>query len=307
MNKLLWMRCFVRVVETGSFSAVARELDIGQPNVSRHIAALEADLGALLLHRSTRQLVVTPEGQRYYAQARQALDLIAQAEADVLGQHNPRGLLRVTCSPALGTEVITPTLPAFLEHYPDIELELRLDDGYVDLVAEGIDVAIRGGELKDSALRARRLGNSERLCVASAGYVARHGMPATTADLARHQCIVYTLLEGSGAWRLSDGEVHVRGRLRVNSLEAVRRATLDGLGIGYLSRWMVAEHLRSGALVDVLPGRAPAFSPVSAVYSAARLLPLRASVFIDHIAGVLAATPGFDGVAPALKYAGNSP
>lgn len=307
MNKLLWMRCFVRVVETGSFSAVARELDIGQPNISRHIAALEADLGALLLHRSTRQLVVTPEGQRYYAQARQALDLIAQAEADVLGQHNPRGLLRVTCSPALGTEVITPTLPAFLEHYPDIELELRLDDGYVDLVAEGIDVAIRGGELKDSALRARRLGNSERLCVASAGYVARHGMPATTADLARHQCIVYTLLEGSGAWRLSDGEVHVRGRLRVNSLEAVRRATLDGLGIGYLSRWMVAEYLRSGALVDVLPGRAPAFSPVSAVYSAARLLPLRASVFIDHIAGVLAATPGFDGVAPALKYAGNSP
>lgn len=300
MNKLLWMRCFVRVVETGSFSAVARELAIGQPNVSRHIAALEADLGALLLHRSTRQLVVTQEGRHYYAQARQALDLIAQAEADVLGQHNPRGLLRVACSPALGTEIITATLPAFLERYPDIELELRMDDGYVDLVAGGIDVAIRGGELKDSALRARRLGNSARLCVASPGYVARHGAPATAADLARHQCIVYTLLEGSGAWRLRDGEVHVRGRLRVNSLEAVRRAALGGLGIGYLPRWMVDEHLRSGALVDVLAGHAPTFSPVNAVYSAARLLPVRASVFIDHIATVFAATPGFDGVAPAL-------
>jgi DNA-binding transcriptional LysR family regulator len=299
MNKLLWMRCFVRVVETGSFSAVARELDIGQPNVSRHIAALEADLGALLLHRSTRQLVVTPEGQRYYAQARQALDLIGQAEADVLGQHNPRGLLRVSCSPALGTEIITATLPVFLERYPDIELDLRLDDGYVDLVAEGVDVAIRGGELKDSALRARLLGHSERLCVASAGYVARHGVPAGTVDLARHQCIVYTLLGGSGAWRLSDGEVHVRGRLRVNSLECVRRAALDGLGIGYLPRWMVDAHLRSGALVDVLAGHPPTFSPVNAVYSAARLLPLRASVFIDHIAGVFALTPGFVDVAPA--------
>ena len=300
MNKLLWMRCFVRVVETGSFSAVAREFDIGQPNVSRHIAALEAELGALLLHRSTRQLVVTAEGQRYYAQARQALDLITQAEADVLGQHKPRGLLRVACSPALGTDIISGTLPAFLERYPDIDLELRLDDGFVDLVAEGIDVAIRGGELKDSALRARRLGDSERLCVASADYVARHGAPASTADLARHQCIVYTLLGGSGAWRLSDGEVHVRGRLRVNSLEGVRRAALDGLGIGYLPRWMVAGHLRTGALVDVLAGHVPTFAPVYAVYSAARLLPLRASVFIDHIAGVFAATPGFDGVAPAL-------
>jgi DNA-binding transcriptional LysR family regulator len=296
MNKLLWMRCIVRVVETGSFSAVARELDIGQPNVSRHIAALEADLGALLLHRSTRQLAVTPEGQRYYAQARQALDLIAQAEADVLGQHNPRGLLRVACSPALGTEIITDTLPAFLERYPDIELELRMGDAYVDLVAEGVDVAIRGGELKDSALRARRVGSSERLCVASAGYVARHGAPAATADLARHQCIVYTLLGGGGAWRFSDGEVDVRGRLRVNSLEGVRRAALDGIGIGYLPMWMVADHLRTGALVAVLAGHAPALTPVNAVYSAARLLPLRAAVFIDHVAALFAATPGLDGV-----------
>ena len=302
MNKLLWMRCFVRVVETGSFSAVARELDIGQPNVSRHIAALEADLGALLLHRSTRQLAVTPEGQRYYAQARQALDLIAQAEADVLGQHNPRGLLRVACPPGLGTEIIAGTLPAFLERYPDIELELRMSDAFVDLVAEGVDVAIRGGELKDSALRARRVGSSERLCVASPGYVARHGVPATTADLALHECIIYTLITGGGAWRFSDGEVHVRGRLRVNSVDAVRRAALDGIGIGYLPMWMVVGHLRSGALVPVLAGQALAFSPLNAVYSAARLLPLRAGVFIDHIAGVFAATPGLDGVALARGF-----
>lgn len=299
MNKLLWMRCFVRVVETGSFSAVARELGIGQPNVSRHIASLEADLGALLLHRSTRQLVPTTEGQRYYAQARQALDLIAQAEADVLGQRNPRGLLRVACSPTLGTETILGTLPAFLARYPDIEVELRMGDEYVDLVAEGIDVAIRGGALKDSALRARRVGSSERVYVASPAYLARHGAPLQPSDLARHECIVYTLLGGGGAWPFRDGEVAVRGRLRVNSLLAVRRAALDGMGIGYLPMWMVAGQLRGGELVTVLPEHATAAAPVNAVYSAARLLPLRAEVFIDHVAAVFAATPGLDGVALA--------
>ena len=291
MNKLLWMQCFVRVVETGSFSAVARELGIGQPNVSRHIASLEQDLGTRLLHRSTRQLVATPEGQRYYAQARQALDVIAQAESDARGQRNPRGLLRVACAPVLGTEKIIGAMPEFLARYPEIELDLRLGDDYVDLVAEGVDIAIRGGVLKDSALRARRIGSSERVIVAGNAYLERHGVPAQPVDLLQHQCIVYTLL-GSGGWPFKDGEIHVRGRLRVNSLEAVRRAVLADLGIGYLPLWMVAEHLASGALVAVLAGHAGAPAPINALYSAARLLPQRAVVFIDFIADVFAATPG---------------
>ena len=144
MDKLLWMHCFVRAVETGSFSAVARELGIGQPNVSRHIASLEKTLATRLLHRSTRHMVATPEGQRYYTQARQALDVIAEAEADARGLQRPHGLLRVTCTPNLGTEKIIGALPAFLAQYPDVEIDLRLNDGYVDLVAEGIDVALRG-------------------------------------------------------------------------------------------------------------------------------------------------------------------
>lgn len=291
MNKLLWMQCFVRVVETGSFSAVARELGIGQPNVSRHIASLEQDLGTRLLHRSTRQLVATPEGQRYYAQARQALDVIAQAESDARGQRNPRGLLRVACAPVLGTEKIIGAMPEFLARYPEIELDLRLGDDYVDLVAEGVDIAIRGGVLKDSALRARRIGSSERVIVAGKAYLERHGVPAQPVDLLQHQCIVYTLL-GSGGWPFKDGEIHVRGRVRVNSLEAVRRAVLADLGIGYLPLWMVAEHLASGALVAVLAGHASAPAPINALYSAARLLPQRAVVFIDFIADVFAATPG---------------
>ena len=295
MDKLLWMQCLVRAVETGSFSAVARELGIGQPNVSRHIASLEKSLDTRLLHRSTRQLVATPEGQRYYAQARQALDLIAQADADARGQQKPHGLLRVSCAPTLGTEKIIVALPDFLERYPDVEVELRLGDDYIDLVAEGVDIAIRGGVLKDSSLRARRVGTSKRICVASATYLEKHGVPQQPADLLQHQCLIYTLMAGGGGWPFKDGEVHVQGRLRLNSLEGIRKAVLQDIGIAYLPSWTVAEELRSGKLRAVLSGHAAGRSPLNAVYAAERLLPRRAAVFIDFITALFAATPGLDG------------
>lgn len=294
MNKLLWMHCFVRAVETGSFSAVARELGIGQPNVSRHIASLEKMLGIRLLHRSTRHLVVTLDGQRYYTQARQALDVIAQAESDARGQHNPHGLVRVACPYGLGLETIMPVLPVFLSRYPDVEVELRLGDSYIDLVAEGMDIAIRGGVLKDSALRARRVGTSQRICVASAVYLDRYGEPQQPADLLQHQCLIYTLMS-SGGWPFKDGDVHVKGRLRLNSLEAVRSAVLQDLGIAYLPSWMVAEQLQSGVLKPLLMAHAGAPTPLNVLYSADRLLPQRAAVFIDFIVEVFAAIPGLNG------------
>jgi DNA-binding transcriptional LysR family regulator len=296
MNKLLWMHCLVRAIETGSFSAVARELGIGQPNVSRHIASLERMLGTRLLNRSTRQLVPTPDGLRYYVLARQALDVIHQAESEARGQQNPHGLLRVACPSALATEKIMDALPAFMARYPDVDVELRISDGYVDLIAEGVDLAIRGGMLKDSALRARRVGTSERLCVASAAYLEQHGVPQRPADLLRHECVIYTLLAGdTRGWPLLDGEIQVSGRLRLNSLEAIRRAVLADIGIGYLPAWMVAEHLGSGQLQAVLTDYTARPSPLNAVYAAERLLPQRATVFIDFIAAMFASTPGLDG------------
>lgn len=296
MNKLLWMHCFIRAVETGSFSAVARELGIGQPNVSRHIASLEKELDTRLIHRSTRHLVATTEGQRYYTQARQALDVIAQAESDARGRQNPSGLLRVACPAGFGTEKIIPAMPAFSARYPEVELEFRFGDDYIDLVAQGVDVAIRGGVLKDSALRARRIGTSERICVASAAYLEKHGTPEEPADLLRHQCIIYTLMGGGGGgWPFRDGEVHVSGRLRLNSLEGIRRAVLEDIGIAYLPSWMVAGELRDGQLRALLSAHAAPRSPLNAVYSAERLLPRRAAVFIDFIAEVCAATPGLNG------------
>lgn len=295
MDKLLWMHCFVRAVETGSFSAVARELQIGQPNVSRHIASLEKLLGTRLLHRSTRHLATTPEGQKYYAQARQVLDVIAQAESDARGEAHPHGLLRIACAESLGTEVLMKAMPEFLSRYPDVQVELRLSDGYIDLVAEGVDIAIRGGALKDSALRARRIGTSERICVASTAYLERHGVPAEPADLLQHECIVYTLL-GSGGWPFRTGEVHVNGRLRLNNLEGIRRAVLRDLGVGYLPSWMVSSELERGEVHALLTAYAAPGTPLNALYAAERLLPQRASVFIEFISGVFAGTRGLNGV-----------
>ncbi|GAC1611012.1 MAG: LysR family transcriptional regulator [Aquirhabdus sp.] len=301
MNKLLWMHCFVRAVETGSFSAVARELDIGQPNVSRHIASLEKMLGTRLMHRSTRHLVATTDGQRYYIQARQILDAISQAESDLRGGQNPNGLLRVTCAQSLGTEIIVAAAPDFLCRFSNVELELRLSDDYIDLVAGGVDVAIRGGALKDSALRARRIGTSERICVASSVYLNNHGRPTEPDDLLQHQCIIYTLMAGGGGWPFKDGYVEVAGRLRLNSLEGIRRAVLQDIGIGYLPSWMVAEQLGSGMLHALLTDHAATPTPINAVYSAERLLPQRATAFIEFIASVFAATPGLNGTSIANK------
>jgi DNA-binding transcriptional LysR family regulator len=295
MNKLTAMECFVRAVETGSFSAVGRELGIGQPNVSRYIAALEQALGTQLLHRSTRKLLVTPEGQRYYEQARVALDVIAQAESDARGQQKPQGLLRIACSPGLGAEKIIPAMPGFMARYPDVQLDLRLSDAYADLVAEGLDLAIRGGVLADSALRARRLGTSERLCVASTAYLDAWGRPDSPAALVDHQCILYTYLARGDTWPFREGEVQVRGRMRLNNLEGIRRAVLDGIGIGYLPSWMVWDQVRDGSLQVVLAGHTAAPTPIQAVYAAQRLLPQRAVVFIDYMAAVFGATPGLNG------------
>nr|WP_314545821.1 LysR family transcriptional regulator [uncultured Massilia sp.] len=289
------MRCFVRAVETGSFSVVARELRIGQPNVSRHVAALEKSLGTRLLHRSTRQMVATDEGRRYYAKAREALDIIAQAEAEAHGEQHPHGLLRIACPESMGAELLIPALPDFLQRYPHVDMELRLGDAYVDLVAEGIDIAIRGGVLRDSSLRARSIGKSARVCVASARYLEQRGVPLQPDDLTAHECIIYTLLASStGSWPFKNGDLKVSGRVRLNSLEGIRRAVLNDLGIAYLPAWMVTKELQSGELVAVLTQHAAPRVPVNVLYSAERRLPQRAAVFIEFIAQVLADVPGLN-------------
>lgn len=285
------MTSFARTVETGSFSAAARDLQIGQPNVSRHIASLEEHLGTRLLHRSTRKLMLTPEGERYYAEVRQVLDALMEAESTARGEGRPGGLLRVACSTSLGRAHLLPRVGALLEAYPELELDLQLGDRYVNLIDEGVDLAIRAGVLRDSTLRARQVGLSQRVCVASAAYLARHAAPRTPADLSAHQCIVYTLLEAGAGWPFRDGTVAVDGRLKVNSPDGIYEAVVNGLGVGYGPLWMFEPQLRSGAVRLLLGEYAAAPVPLNIVYAARRLLPQRARVFMDFIADELAAVP----------------
>jgi DNA-binding transcriptional LysR family regulator len=291
MSNLLWMQCFVRVVETGSFSAVARELGIGQPNVSRHIASLEDHLSVRLMHRTTRKLSLTPEGERYYAEVRRALDALTEAESVVRGDDVPRGRLRVACSISIGQWFVRPLATKFLEKYQEVELELVLSDEYVDLVAEGIDFALRVGTLKDSALKARRIGTSERACVATPNYLAKHPEPKTPDELLQHNCICYTLLSSGNVWTFGDTQVAVKGRFRVNSPEAIRAAVLDDLGIGYVPIWMVAKELQEGSVKALLTDYASPSGEIHLIYPAKKLLARRASLFMAALSEAFAAEP----------------
>jgi len=287
------MTCFARAVETGSFSAAGRDLGLGQPNVSRHVAALEDHLQTRLLHRSTRKLSLTPEGERYYADVRRILDAVDESESSFRENVDPSGLLRVACPTALAHAFLLPVVPNFLERYPRLTLDLQINDRYVNLIDEGTELAIRIGHLEDSALRARRIGMFERVCVASQDYLAKRGVPRTPDDLRQHDCVVYTLLSSGATWRFRDADIPVSGRLRVNSPEAARAAVTAGLGVGLGPQWLFEEGLGNGRLKLLLTDYAAPLVPIQIVYVANRLLPQRALVFMDFVADVFSKTPAF--------------
>jgi DNA-binding transcriptional LysR family regulator len=295
LDRLTLMHSFVRVVESGSFSAVARELGLGQPNVSRQVAALEEHLGARLLHRSTRKLTLTPEGERFYQEARRVLDAMAEAESSARGQGEVRGLLRMACPTLLGRSHVLPAVKPLLERYPHLELDVQVSDRFIDLIEEGIDLAVRIGVLGDSALKARRVGLARRLCVASREYIDKHGMPVHPKDLERHDCIVYTLASTSGVWSFGNVDVSVRGSFRVNTPDGVRSATLDGIGISYAPAWLLEDALADGRAVRLLVEFEGPPVPIHIVYAANRLLPARARAVMDYLGAALARDPMLGG------------
>ncbi|RRZ89444.1 LysR family transcriptional regulator [Erwinia sp. 198] len=293
MDKLLLMTCFVRTVETGSFSAAGRDLGLGQPNVSRHVATLEAHLQTRLLHRSTRKLSLTPEGERYYLQARRILEAVEETESSFRENATPTGLLRVACPTALAHTFLVPHIPDFLERYPELTLDLQINDRYINLVDEGAELAIRIGHLEDSAMRARRLGMFERVCVASNKYLAKNGIPDTPEDLKKHHCLIYTLLTTGATWRFQDINVPVSGRLRVNSPEAIQKFVNAGIGIAQGPEWLFREGLEKGNLQLLLTDYTAPLVPLQAVYVANRLLPKRAIVFMDFVADIFEKNSAF--------------
>jgi LysR family transcriptional regulator for bpeEF and oprC len=297
MDQIVAMRMFVRVVESGSFSAVAREAGIGQPAVSKQITALEAHLGAQLLRRTSRSLSVTEAGQDFYESAVRLIGDLEAAESRVgRGQNTPSGLLRVTVAPVFGNLHIVPRLQQFFTRYPDIVVELVVTDRIVNLVEEGIDLAIHNGELKDSTLIAQRIATTSVITVASPDYLKAHGEPVSPGDLVQHRCIIFAPQGAPRPWGFAgkSGAIEYRpqGNFRTNDADQIRAAVLAGLGLAHTPGWLFAREIASGAVRVVLRDYEPAPLSISAVHPSGRRVSTKVRVFIAFLARVLGEEPG---------------
>lgn len=304
MSDLLALfRTFVRSVEVGSFTAVARELSTSQPTVSRQVSVLEEHLGCLLFQRTTRALTLTDDGRIFYEHARRTLEAASEAESAVGRRRGkPSGILRLACSGVFGRLHVIPRLPRFRARYPDIEIVLIMNDGFADLIEEGIDLAIRIGAPGAGNLIARRIGSTRRAVVAAPAYLDRRGVPQTPAELAAHDCIVYDRLLSGASWSFLTPEgplsVDVAGPVHVNNTEAVRACVLHGLGIGYVPTWhFVDGEIEDGRLVVMLRTFEPAPQPISAVYPSRRYLPPKVRAAIDYFAAEFALDPRLQTIA----------
>jgi DNA-binding transcriptional LysR family regulator len=297
MDRLRAMHAFVRVVEAGSFSAVARELATTQSAVSKQVAALERHLGARLLARTTRSLSLTDEGERYFEATRHLVSEVAEAEACVRrGRAQLSGWLRVAASVGFGHRILMPVIRSFLAGNPGVKVDLRLSDGFTDLVEQGIDVAVRIGALGDSGLVARRVGTTQRALFASRAYLAScpPGLRRLKepVDLARHACIVYTELVTRNAWTLrspggQEVTVRVDAGFKTNSSEGVRAATLAGFGITYSPCWLFADAQATGEVRRLLPGWSAPALPIHLLTTPERRGAAKVKAFGDHVAAGL--------------------
>jgi DNA-binding transcriptional LysR family regulator len=285
MGRLREMEMFVRVVEAGSFSAAARALNIGQPAVSKMIAGLEERLGVRLLVRSTRRLSPTEAGLAFYERALHAIAEADEAEAAARGAGaGLEGRLRISAPVTFARLHVVPKVGAFLDAHPRLRLELVMEDRNTDLLAENIDVGLRLGALTDSALKARKLAQADRLVVASPAYLARRGIPATPASLVEHDAIIYGQSAGGQEWLFRSGtseeRVSLRARLTLSAAEGVREAVLTGQGFAISSRWMFAPEFESGEVVPVLEEWSLPPMELWVIYPSGRLTSSKARAFV---------------------------
>lgn len=301
MDRLAAIEIYIRVVDTGSFSAAARHFDIGQPAVSKAVAQLEDWLGVKLLLRSTRALTPTEAGQSFYVRARRAVE---EADEAVLAARGTAvgltGKLRVSAAVCFARLHIVPRLPAFMEKHPGLDLELILDDRNIDLVEEGIDLALRMGELIDSNMTAKRIGEARRRVVATPAYFERHRAPKAPSDLLSHRAVIYSRDLGGGEnWTFRkdtiDQSVKLEGRVAISATEGLRAAVLSGMGLAVASEWAFSPELRSGEVVSVLDDWMLPSVPLSALYPTGRMASSKARQFAAFVEECLA--PEF---APAL-------
>jgi len=283
---------FAQVVESGGFTAASAVLGLTPSAVSRQVSQLEDRLGARLLNRTTRRISLTEIGAAYYERARAALDILAEAEQAVVDlSAAPSGVLKISMPSIFGSFHIAPILPDFVDRHPDITLEVSISDRFVDLVEEGLDVAVRVAELRDSSLVARRIAPFRRLVCASPHYVARCGQPESPDDLDDHDCLVLTSYQPRGHWQFGPGRaprsIPVTGSIASNSVDVLLRAALAGTGLVQLPSYVLSNAIKTGALLPLLTGFEADNRNVYAVYPASRHLSPKVRAFVDYLAETL--------------------
>ncbi|HUR41910.1 MAG TPA: LysR family transcriptional regulator [Verrucomicrobiae bacterium] len=290
MDRIAEIAVFVRVVELGSFTRAADALEVSKAAVSKQVSRLEQRLGARLLHRTTRRLTLTEAGDALYRRSAGALIELGEAEKEVAQLTGaPRGLLRVSAPVYFGSVSLAPHLAAFRARYPEIALDLELDDRLVDLVKERFDVAVRISAMTDSNLVARRLSPCPLVVVGSPAYFKRHGMPRTPADLAAHTCLTYALARTPNEWRLRPPRgrwiaVTVASSLRSNSDFVLKQGVLDGLGLGMFPNFFVERELAEGRLRQALADCETSAASINVVYASRRQLLPKVRAFVDFMA-----------------------
>jgi DNA-binding transcriptional LysR family regulator len=299
MDRLATLETFARVVEAGSFVAAAERLGISPAMASRHVQALEERLGARLLNRTTRKLALTEAGAAYYERCQQVLRDVEEMDLAVAAEgQQPRGLLRVNAPVVFGTRHLAGVIAGYEARHAEVSIELTLNDRFIDLMEEGADVAIRIGELTDSALVARRLFPVRLALCASPDYLQRHGAPRTLEDLSRHNCLGYSYTRGGTEVELvgPEGKVVVpfRGSLRANHGEVLLRAALDGLGIVLQPTFISGDALADGRLRAVLPQYCTVELSAYAVFLSRKFLSAKVRTFVDFLAEKFGPEPYWD-------------
>lgn len=289
------LAAFVAVADTGSFTAAAKRLGRDASIISRRVSQLEEQLGVSLLSRTTRRVALTEVGSRYYGRVQGILEELSNASreaSDVAA--SPQGLLRVSVPVTFGRQWIAPLLPQFVNQHPQIRIDARFSDRFVDLVADGFDIAFRVGRLQDSSLKARKIATFRNLLVASPSYIASRGKPRTPEDLKNHDCIGFTGYAGWPDWPLVKAgkrkTVRPHGPLIADNSEVVLAAVIAGAGITFTADWLAGPAMREGKLVEVLPGwGGKGEGGVYAVLPPGRLVPAKTRLFVDGISKAIKA------------------
>jgi LysR family transcriptional regulator for bpeEF and oprC len=290
MNSLQQVAAFAETAKHGSFAAAARETGSAPSTLAKSVARLEVSLGVKLFHRTTRQVSLTPDGERLFARCQRLLAEAEELQAEASGvREAPSGTLRVDLPIVIGRRAILPVLARMMAKYPGLSVDVRLQDGYVDLVKEGIDLAVRVGSLKDSTLVSRRFGTQTMVLVASPAYLDRHGVPKRLEQLSKHEALLFRM-PSSGKdrpWQFRRGgkavEMHPNSRARLNDGDGLVAATRLGLGLAQLPDYFVRDELARGELVEVLRPHRPTPLPISIVYPGARLVPQRVRVLLAEL------------------------